>query len=108
MCRKRTYSERTLQSNVVALNAVYGLLRNSGPAVYELRGDIHGFPLDRDLCCCQYCLLPKFLALESAYIGGGVDVLDRLGDFRSDAVSLNESNRVLALQINKPLLVQRY
>ena len=54
-----SYSERTLECNVVSFNAGNGLVRDHGLAILQLRSDVYRLPLDR-------C------------IGGGKDVLDAL------------------------------
>ena len=46
---RRTYSERALERNKVALDTVDSFVRDSGLAILEDRGDIDGFPLDRGL-----------------------------------------------------------
>lgn len=46
---QKTYREGTLERNVVALDAVDGRIRDSGLAVLQSRGDVHGLPLDRSL-----------------------------------------------------------
>ena len=46
---RRTYSERALKRNKVALDTVDSFVRDNGLAILEDRGDIDGFPLDRGL-----------------------------------------------------------
>lgn len=44
-----TYSERTLESDVVAAHTGNGIVGNGGLAILKDRGDINGFPLDGGL-----------------------------------------------------------
>jgi hypothetical protein len=64
-------SERTLESDVVALDALNGGVWDRGLAVLEDWGNIDGLPLDRG-------------------VGGGEDVLDGLSNLRTDTVSFDE------------------
>lgn len=45
----QTYGERALQRDVVALDALNGIVRNGSLAVLEDGGDIDGFPVNRSL-----------------------------------------------------------
>lgn len=46
---RRTYSERALERDKVALDTVDSVIRDSGLAILEDRGDVDGLPLDRGL-----------------------------------------------------------
>lgn len=46
---REAYGKRTLEGDVVAGDAVNGLLGNSGLAVDKTRGDVDALPLDGDL-----------------------------------------------------------
>lgn len=72
-------SERTLEGNVVALDAVNSGVGNDRFAIFELGSDIAGLPLD-------------------GRVGGGEDVLDGLCDFGTNAVTFYERDGVFALQ----------
>lgn len=45
----KTYSQGTLQGNVVLLDTCDGLVGNGGLAILQNGGDIDGLPLDRGL-----------------------------------------------------------
>ena len=73
-----TYGEGTLQGDVVAGDGLNGLVGDDGLAVLQAGGDIDGLPLDGD-------------------VGGGENVLDRLGDLGTDTVTLDQGDGVLAV-----------
>lgn len=50
---QRPYSERSLQRDEVARDAVNGFLRDDRPTILKLRRDIHWLPLDRCLHACE-------------------------------------------------------
>lgn len=70
--------ERALECDQVAGDAVDGLVGDDCLAVLDAGGNVDGLPLD-------------------GHVGGAVDVLDGLCDFRTDAVTLDECDRVLSV-----------
>lgn len=70
--------ERALERDKVAGDAVDGLVGDDRLAVLQAGRDVDGLPLDGN-------------------VGGAVDVLDRLCDFRTDTVTLDECHRVLSV-----------
>jgi len=73
-------SERTLEGNLVLLDVLNGSIRDSGLAVLDNGGDIDRLP-------------------SNGGLGGGEDVLDRLGDLRADTVTLNQTDQEVAIGI---------
>ena len=95
---RRTYSERALERNKVALDTVDSFVRDSGLAILEDRGDIDRLPLDRGLYShLAYCFLSPDNSRLERYICGREDVLDGLGDLRTDTVTLDQGDRVFSL-----------
>lgn len=98
MRTRRTYSERALERDKVALDTVDSIVRDSGLAILEDRGDIDGLPLDRGLYPrLAYCFLSPDNSRLERYICGREDVLDGLGDLRTDTVTLDQGDRVFSL-----------
>jgi hypothetical protein len=84
----------TLEGNVVTLNAVNRGVGDDGLAVLELWRHIDGFPLDRHL---RSLATVEDIVGDDAHISSRVDVLDSLGDLRSDTITLNQRHSVFAL-----------
>jgi hypothetical protein len=84
------YSKRSLESYFVPLDTFDCLSWDRCLAVFQLRGHIDWFPLDRRL----YCLLARFLLrlIVVPHLSSSKDVLHRLRDLRSDTVTFNQTD----------------
>lgn len=73
-------SQRTLQGHQVSVDGVNGILWQGGLTVDQKWSDIHRLPLNWEL-------------------GGSIDILDSLGDFDSDTITLNQGDGVVAVGV---------
>lgn len=91
------YGERTLEGDLVAVDAVNGLLGDGSLAVDKTGSDVDALPLDGDLVLLSMRMLGGRRASGRAYVGGRVDVLDGLRDLGADTITLDQGDGVLAV-----------
>lgn len=94
-----TYSQRSLEGNLVSLDALNGSIRDSSLSVLEDGGDIDRLPSNWCLCRTGKLLYGGQGAarIPRAYLGGLEDVLHGLRDLRADTVTLDDTDCVAAL-----------
>jgi hypothetical protein len=102
-----TYSERTLEGNLVLLDVLDGSIGDSGLAVLDDRSDIDRLPSNgglENVVLAQVLYLVTYTSrVVMTNLGGGEDFLDGLGNLGADTVTLNQADQVVALRI---MLVQ--
>lgn len=97
--RGSTYSERTLEGNLVLLDVLNGSVGDGGLAVLEDGSDVDGLPGNGSLSCALVLGGLHGEAVGGAYLGGGEDVLDGLGNLRADTVTLDQADEEVALDM---------
>lgn len=76
----------TLERNGILLHGVNGILGDGSLSIDKDRSNVDLFPLNRNLWRARGISTPSSEHLvESSNLGGGVNVLDRLADFRSNS-----------------------
>lgn len=98
-----TYSEGTLEGNLVLLDVVDGVLGDSGLAILDDGSDVDRLPGNGGLEVAGVSTGLLFLSWTArvvmTYLGGGKDVLDGLGDLGADTVAFDQADKKVALRI---------
>ncbi len=102
-----TYGQRSLQGNLVSLDALNSGVGDDGLAVLENGGNINGLP--GNWCLCRIgkrsCGGQKATGNCRRYLGSLEDVLHSLGDLGTDAIALDDADCVAALSRSVLVLV---
>ena len=89
----------TLEGDLVLLDVLDGDVGDGGLTVLEDGGDVDGLPGDGGLLFMLAIARDSLLleACEDTNLGGRENVLDGLGNLRTDTVTLNQTDKVVAL-----------